>query len=531
MLPSTPPLVAIAAFVSFGLSFAQARINARHGTDHAVHTFLIRRIRENGYRLFVRIPRLLNEAYIGALPLYLHWLFSHIPLRAARAAETLLNPIANAIHVALVAGIALAFGSAWGPSGAALPAVLFALTPQFYHALSARNFGLSARSIGLLLLTVALFSAWWVESHPEALAAWLMLVAACWLIWAFSTFAAQALVILSVLLGLLWGHFAPAAGTALGLMLFVALHPTYSIGYLHHTLRFIRAYAIELAPVYVLARRPSLWRDLVRDIWLRFRGGWAAGFRYAYENGLLIAVVLNPLLMVVTLAAISGAPSLDGPIRYAAEVALCGAIAMVFTSFRATRFLGEPERYIEAVSPWIALAGSAVLAQALGPAAVWGLAAILLSVDLAQIHASRLLSRHLAAKPVDLDSAAAALVARWGSAVRCAGNNEQYQKLLLAHDWRFSYCIAAGHGYCGMTMSEAFEPFPFLRRAALERIVRAYRINSVVLDRTRYETIFADPPPELTAMRVLHESAGLRVLALEWRGGEDPAPTPASSAK
>lgn len=517
-------LILAASLASFALSFAQARINALHGTDHAVHTFLVRRIRENGYRLFVRIPRLLNESYIGALPLYLHWLFARFPARARREAEKLLNPIANAVHVALVGLVALAFSDfGTGQYGtAAVAALLFALTPQFYHALSARNFGLSARSIGLILLSLVFFAAWRVEIDPGEWWAWTALVIACWLTWAFSTFGAQALVIVSGLL-LLIGRFAPAAGAVLGLALFVALHPRYSLGYLYHTMRFIRAYAQELAPVYILARRYSLWLDLSRDIWLAFRRGPVAGLRYAYENGLLIALLLNPLLVVVVLAAMLGALPSGDLSRYASEVALCGAMAMVLTSFRATRFLGEPERYVEAVSPWIALAGSAILVDRLGIGVIWVLAAMFLAADLSQVHASRILSRYLSAKPVDLGRAAAAIVAEWGVAVRCAGNNEQYQKLMLANDWRFAYCIAVGHGYCGMTMDEAFAPFPFLRREALERIVRTFRINSVLLDRTLYDTLFDAPPPGLNGQRVLHESEGLRVIALDWQDGDLPS--------
>ena len=53
--------------------------------------------------------------------------------------------------------------------------------------------------------------------------------------------------------------------------MFVAIHPTYGPGYLRHTLRFIQTYGRELAPVYILNKRYSIWRDLVRE--LDRRGG------------------------------------------------------------------------------------------------------------------------------------------------------------------------------------------------------------------------------------------------------------------
>ena len=102
-------LIGLAAIAAFALSFWQARINARHGTDHAVHSFLIRQIRANGFRLFVRIPRLLNEAYIGALPLYLHAIMARLPLSILPVAEKTLNPTANLLLVGLAGMAALVF--------------------------------------------------------------------------------------------------------------------------------------------------------------------------------------------------------------------------------------------------------------------------------------------------------------------------------------------------------------------------------------------------------------------------------------
>lgn len=518
------PLAALAilaiVLTAFALATVQSFLNVRIGTDHAVHAFLVRAIRRNRYRLFVRIPGLLNESFCAALPLYLHAIMARLRPTALHLAERLLNPTLNALHVGLFAVLAWIAATQTGLRAEfiVLATALFAFTPQFHHALSARNFGLSARGIGLFLLTAFMLSAALTDIFP-GMGPWIALIVIAYLIWAFNTFGAQALTIISLLLALLFWRLAPLAGAVGGLMIFIVLHPRYSLGYLRHTLRFIRSYAVELAPVYLLSRRYSIWRDLVWDIWIRLRRNPRDGLRYAYENSVLIAMLLNPLLPFTLVAVALGVLPRDGLVGFAADVAMCGAAAFLVTSFRPTRFLGEPERYIEAVTPWATLAASAVLFAELSTMTVALLALVVLLASLVQLAASHMLLRHLDRKSIQLGPVEAA-AAGMNRPVRCSSNNEQLTKLLLSNDWQFAYCIAVGTPYAGMTAKEVFSPFPFQSRDACARIVTTYRVNLCVLDRTLYDDVFDTPPPGLLASRCLYESEGLRALAFDWAPAE-----------
>lgn len=525
-----PPLHALAFVMAatataFALAARQAWLNSGIGSDTPVHAFLISALRKSRLRLFTRIPGLLNEVHCAALPLYLHWIFALLPNAAVAPASRLLNPVVNAMHVLLVATIAL-FAFRAGRGGLEIvvaTAWLYALTPQFYHALSARNFGLSARGLGLIQLTAFLFGALLAESTGSPWA-WALLGIAAYLVWAFSTFGAQSMVILSLFMVCL-GHWLPACGALLGLGMFIAVHPRYSFSYLKHTLAFIHTYAVDLAPVYTLAKRFSLWRDLVWDIWLRVARDPAAGIRYAYENSLLIAVMLNPLLIVAAGARIFLAEPDNAAIAFAADVALCGVAATLVTSFRPTRFLGEPERYAEATAPWGAICGTAYLTAQFGAKGVLLAAALFLVLDMLQLGASRIFQRHMAKKTLGLESVHAAITRAIPTRIRLSGNNEQFTKRLLTSDWEFVYCMAVERNYCGISLSEAFTEYPFLRRAALERIVEQYRINACVLDRNQYDTLFDEPPNSLRASRIIYESEELRVLFLDWSANFD---TPAA---
>jgi hypothetical protein len=504
--------------LTLALSCAQALISLRIGSDHPVHTFIARNIRANAYRLFVRIPRLLNTCYCAAVPLYLHWIVAHFRSSAARWCERLLNPLVNTLHVAVFALLAwLMAREAHLPTlFAGLATCAFALTPQFYHALSARNFGLSSRGIGLLLLTVFMLLAYQIEVHSVGRTGWVALALCGWLIWGFSTFAQQALCILSLLLVVIGRHYAPLIGTLCGLVLFIALHARYALGYLIHTLRYIRTYQRELASIYILAGRYSIWRDLVWDIWTKIPAGLAGAARYAYGNSVLIVVLLNPLVVLACWGSLSGRLPQGGLLAYAGQVTVAGALAMLFTSFRATRFLGEPERYVEATAPWAVLSG-AVLLFSLGQwALLGGVCVAFLLLDLVQLYASTLVVRHVGDQTAQLGSVESVVRERLAGQVRFCSNNEQFTKMLMQNDWTFAYCLAVGQDYCGMPVREVFTVYPLQRRSACERIVATYRVNACLLDRSSFDTLFDQPPPGLRAMSVAYESARLRLLILDW---------------
>lgn len=512
-------LIFLAAALAFAISAAQSFIVESIGSDHPVHVFLTRRIRKNRYRLFVRIPDLLNDCYCGAVPLYLHWIIAHFGKRAVYWCERLLNPAVNAVHVILASLIGLYVCRHEGLPGefAALAAALFALTPQFYHALSARNFGLSARGTGLALLT-AFFAVAYLAQQPGApLESRLALGVLGWLIWGFSTFAQQALCILSVLMLLFTGRWTALGGAASGLALFVALHPRYSLGYLRHTAAFIRTYAKELAPIYILKRRESVWRDLVWDIWVRFgKGGTAQALRYAYENPVVTIVILNPFAAWCCWEAVRGGDFRHGIFGYCLALTLCGSAAALLTSFRVTRFLGEPERYVEAVSCWAVLYGAHEIFERVGLSGlIWSAAAFLL-LDILQLTGSRILTKSAGDRTASLEQIEQQIEARWGAAARVCANHEHYTKMMMQHDWQYAYCLAVGAPYCGMTVTEAFSAFPILRKEACERIAEAFRINACLLDRTQYEVIFDQRPPGLRSLTVAYESDRFRLLFLEW---------------
>jgi hypothetical protein len=511
-------LVIALSFVSLVISASQSTFSMKAGSDHPVHQFLVDALRQNGHKLFEYIPGILNRTYCGALPLYLHLAISYLPSRVIPWLQQLLNPFMNMANVLIVGLIAHWAQNAYsiGTEYVAYTVLLFALTPQFSHALSARNFGLSARGIGLVLLTAFFSGCVLVETDTSNSSGWLLLITSAFLIWGLSTFAQQTIVFVGILLLVIFQKWVPLVGVVIGLLIFLMVNPKYSTSYLVYTLRFIMDYRRVLAPVYILRKRESIWLDLFGEIWSRFRGGFIRGALYAYENSVLVTVLLNPLalLTVIFWLTIDGIPPVIG---YAAAISVSGFIVAVGTSIRPTRFLGEPERYIEAVTPWTVLAAVYVFAAKFSLSDLDFLVAYFMVAATTQLFASWQLMRHVSSGSSELEQIAGKVEMHVKKEVRFCSNNEQLTKLLLRSGWQFAVYLVVGQTYCGMRANEAFSTFPNLEKKALEQVLNTYRINACLLDRSVYEDIFAEAPAQLESKITAYESDRYRLLIMQWR--------------
>lgn len=506
-------MLGAAVALAFALSLYQGRQLVGRGSDHPVHVFLAEAIRANGHRLFVRVPRLLNDAYCSGYPIFLHWVLSFLSRRQMEWVAFLLNPTVNALQVVVAYGVARSVplrpgGVAWFPEAVALAV---SLTPQFFHANSARNYGISARPVGMLLLQLTLMAAHGVvAAEPRWLFAALAILCA-YGVWGTSTFSQQALVLLSTAFGLAFGSWTLMAAALAGLAMLFLLHPRYASAYLTRTLRFIRTYATDLAERFVLRVRHSIWRDLVFDIWIRLRRSAKDGLRYAYENAFVIVVLLNPLSLLAV-GALWRSPG--DPVMWSGELAVCALGAFLLTSMRPTRFLGEPERYVEQVTAITAVAGVWVVAEWGGQRALVTVLAYFAGMNLVQLLVVPLFRRREATGASDLRLVAETVRSQWDEPVRFVANNEQLTKFLMTEPWSFARIWSAEEGFGGVSLRDAVTTFPYLRREPFERAVQMYQINACLLDKANFEDL-AEQNLRRVATVVL-ETERYRLYRIRW---------------
>jgi hypothetical protein len=510
-------LFATAIALSLGVSALQARLLVGSGSDHPVHVFLARAIRERGHRLPIRIPGLLNPSYCSAYPLFLHWLLSFLPPDSLGQVARLLNPVVNTLLVVLVyVALKLPGMDAGALSAhAGFVALLYCLTPQFYQGNSARNYGISSRPIGILLIQVLVLLCFRAQSGSG-----LLLLAAgtftAYAIWGFNTFAQQAMLLFGIGLGLVAGQWTVLAFAGASLVLFVLIHRDYAISYLIHTVQFSAAYATRLARVFVLRQRYSVWRDLVWDIWRRLQRSVPKGLRYAYDNPVLIVCFLNPLTVLGAYAATRGAVPV-GFVRYCGIVAAVGGLACFATTLRLTRFLGEPERYIEMVTLVGTIAGAAFLLRVVGETVLWAVVGYFICVNVAQVGIVLVLRAQVAVTMEDLTLIEDAVAThRGGEPVRCCSNNEVVSKVLMRNPWSFVRFWSAEQRISGYAIDEAIDTFPHLKREPLEAWLREFEINVCVLDKTNFSEVFTQDGQDRRRIELLLDTERYRLYRIAW---------------
>jgi len=455
------------------------------GSDHHFYVYYVDLLRRGGRRLLYDFPNFLNRTPTVD-PQYFHWVLSWAGGPGMLALlSRILNPLFSALSLAVFA-VFLASESAGSPVPWGANILLLAFTPQFQHSTNVRNYGLNTRGLGLLLFL--LFSIACYQAGQAASWAWFAAAAGlAWLIIGCNIFAFQSLLLFAaVFLALFRSPVMAGAGLA-GLLLFTALHPRYAGHYFRQLLGFWSLYADTLAERFILLRRPSLWGDWVREIPSKWREKRSRAAWYAYENSVAILVVFQPLALCAGAAWAmlpGGATALD---LFSGRMAAASLILFLATSFRRTRFLGSPERYVEMAMPFATALGADFLYRVGGFALVAVCAAGQVALSNLQPYMN-VFRKKKAAATDELQEFLRGVRARveqdaGGRPVRFTSNNGEWGKYLLNADWRFVFFWPTVREIGGIPIAELMEDYPFIKTDAVERLVRRYGVNYCLIDR------------------------------------------------
>jgi hypothetical protein len=500
-------LIAGVLLISYLLPLYQGTMLAGTGSDNSVHVFLIRAIRNNHFRLFTRVPRIINESYCGAFPLMLHLLLSRLPIKALDRIAVHLNPSMNLVLCSLTwlsAGLALQGGLFSLGALAAVSVMTF--TPQYYNAFNARNHGVSSRSLGIVFFGVFQCLYFLTESHGFGLLLSLSVCVLGYCVLAFNTFATQALVLAVIVYSFWTGTWAQLIFLGLSIAAFLIVHPRYASSYLKHTLLFINKYRTALADIFILKQRYSIWRDLTGDILAKFREeGARRGGSYAYGNSLLVLVFQNPIAIVGGLG--GWFVEIDTPyVEFCWRIASIALLIFFFTSFRATRFLGEPERYIEIATPFSVVAAVSFLLDTWGFLAVGIALCYQILATIGQLVVAKRLSRYLEERWTGVRTLLDEIAARVDPAhIRFGSNNDEIVKVAMQRPWSFARHWSFEMPFAGLDVGEAFRAYPMMYPAAFAKVIDTYDLNAVVIEKAEWDFL---APDSIKVLKNFTEIAG-----------------------
>lgn len=327
------------------------------GTDQYYHNLLIQSIKKNKNKFIVTLPNLIGENYV-AYPQFLHWILSFFKNstidKISKYTVAIFHFLSAAGLFLFCSVIQIHVKRAGYEIGIErlllLTGVIYSLNPFHYDMINAKNSGISARGIGLFLgqayiYLVILFMITGSYSYLIGCIPVLLLILLS------STFAIQFILFSTPLYAIFYKKLVLIFPLFIAVLLFYFWMPKvfklFVKGqYVHKSL-----YSSFLADLFILKNRYSIWRDFIYDFWVKIseKGAIMKKIKYIATNPIIVFLTSMPSLTYVVYLWYNNQSLLFQPSFFwlTSIPALCCFVLFAATSFRSTRFLGEPERYLE----------------------------------------------------------------------------------------------------------------------------------------------------------------------------------------
>jgi len=257
----------------------------RQSPDHYFYAYYIALIRKNNHNLILAFPNFVNETPVCD-PQYLYRLLSYLPDKALQYVTVWLNPVVMTLTLMTVYIGLLISGE--DHQIAFWVILLLSIVPQYYYINNSRLFGLSGRGVGMLLFAIfgMILINMQVHEHYR-----LMLLALgsviVWLIIGSNIFAFQGVCLVSLALLCFDANPWPLITLLAGALLFVLINRKYAFHYYRHLVKYWLIYKKILAERFILAYRPSIYRDFIFDFYIKFRQN-KANFIAKYCSSILL---------------------------------------------------------------------------------------------------------------------------------------------------------------------------------------------------------------------------------------------------
>ncbi|MBI3511406.1 MAG: hypothetical protein HY064_12135 [Bacteroidetes bacterium] len=342
------------------LSFIFGRLFAIPGSDKYYHKLLIALIRTNKYYPITTHTCFVNTTK-QSYPQLVHWLLS---FSNDKTFEWFNRNMPFAINFFLGMSCIFILHLFPGMLGITLTenqilfsALIYALVPYVFNPGNAKNVGLSARGVGVLFGLWYTFALLAVHHDHENQIMMGIAAASAFFILFSSQFATQYLVLGTILICILLRDPLIALFPFAGFFIYLVFFPRIALRSIAGQWSHKKLYFTQLADRFILKTRYSIWRDLVYDIpkilLTDIRKGYNplrvlfSAFRKPYIAGNPMLIVVTEMLLV-PLACVAYWYGRAIPGVALISVPVWTTLSLFFlTSFRKTRFLGEPERYVE----------------------------------------------------------------------------------------------------------------------------------------------------------------------------------------
>lgn len=330
------------------------------GSDHFVHFGYINSIRANKNRFITKEYNSIYEDDFLYPQLY-HWILSFFSSNFLYKNYKYLGLILNVfslfffilfLHLIfpyLSLSVAESRYILWA-------GLIYIFTPFEYFTWNAKNVGLSARGFGLMFGYLFVFS---ITLYFFSTNYWYFICSIffSYIILLSSQFGFQFVIFFCIATPFLGASPFVALIPVISAIIFLLTFPRWSIIFFSRQWKFKKCYYKAFSDKIIFRTRYSIWRDFVYDFWKVFKKkSFIKGAEYIYRNPVCELLLGFPVIAILTLHYFfyrSTAIFLNH--EWLLIVIFSGFIVFLITSFRQTRFLGEPQRYVEFVFPLMSI--------------------------------------------------------------------------------------------------------------------------------------------------------------------------------
>lgn len=330
-------------------------ISKKHyGSDHYVHLMYINKFKKEQKKFGEVITSYYNQEN-AVYPLLFHWLIANFFYKSAILYPNRINQLISFIGQIFLNVFIYFYIIDVSFLDLLVINILVLIFPFSYSFWNAKNRGISARGIGLILGQLFTYTLIFYLDSPSIIC-FLGLLVISFITLLTSQFSSQYIFFLIVFLSIYTTSLElltlPLVSSIIYYFFFPSLAKSFFKGQYYHKYN----YANYLAPIFILKARPSIYRDFFYDFWIKLkniRKDKINILKYIFTNPLLELIYGFPFLWVLLWVAITKESFFFNGLLW--RFIFTGILLFILTSFRKTRFLGEPQRYMEFLIPIIAI--------------------------------------------------------------------------------------------------------------------------------------------------------------------------------
>lgn len=318
--------------------------NTDFGTDHYVHLRIIRFLKKNK-KYFLKDVFTLNEKYCF-YPFFFHWLISLTPIDINK------NFIRIYYTILVVRLINFSFFLFYFTEFSFQEILLCVLTylsfPFNYLKWNSINKGFSARGFGILLAEIFLYFTYSFIVFNQNIYLLINLFIAL-IILLSSQLTYQFLLLSSIFFFIYYLNIIFLILPIISALILYVLNREVFVNFFYGQYYHKRNYCLYFIKSHFKIRE-SYYRDFFYDFFVEFKKDFKHGLKYFFTNPFIEIIYGFPLLIMIFFR-------LNNETIYDNKILLLfisvGVLSFLATSLKKTRFLGEPQRYIQFVIPFI----------------------------------------------------------------------------------------------------------------------------------------------------------------------------------